>query len=95
MKDTRDKLKRAAFPVFVVILMATRAFAQAQGGGPSWGEHLDVVNALIALLLGYAIWSVKSMRDEIKAILRDHDERIMALEKDLNILYGEHKALHT
>jgi hypothetical protein len=45
---------------------AGQATAAAAPTGPSWGEHLDLVQAAIVILFGFAVWSGRAKLDRIE-----------------------------
>ncbi len=63
-----------------------------KAAGPSWGEHLDVVNVIIGFLfmalVGIIVWQVKKI-DKNQALLFD---LLRTLSKDFYTLEGEHNA---
>lgn len=68
---------------------------------PSWTEHIDLVQSLIAALLLIITWAARSWlqsQTDINRAIIDEQKvihgRITTVEKDLSKLIGAHEANH-
>jgi hypothetical protein len=89
----RRKLFRITLNVIAVLLWISLCLAASpQAAGPSWAEHLDVVNVVIGFLfmalIGIIVWQVKKI-DKNQGLLFD---LLRDLSKSFYTLEGEHNA---
>lgn len=86
--------------IWVLILLiptwAGLAFSQTKGsptGPPSWSEHLDLVQVLIAGLFAVVSWLLIRTLNKIDRNQTRMFDRLENLEKEFSELKGEHNAL--
>jgi hypothetical protein len=93
------RLRGAAYWLLVVGLTWVMGFdaagqaTAASGPVPSWGEHLDLVQAAIVILFGFAVWSGRNKLDRIEKkfdLLFSWRDQISA---QVERLQGEHDVM--
>ncbi len=60
---------------------------------PSWYEHVDLLNVLLVVAIGYMVWSFKAGLNDFKVTIKDLYAKYDGLSRELNILQGEHNAM--
>ena len=104
LRRTADRVRAVWYWVMVIGVAAVMgvdasgqapaaAAATSSGSSPSWGSHLDVVQAIIVVLFGFGVWSVRSKVMPIDAkfdlIFRWKD----TISEQLQRLQGEHNMM--
>jgi hypothetical protein len=89
-------LKKPWILILAIPAWAGLAFSQtksAPAGAPSWGEHLDLVQILIAALFSIVSWLIIRTLNKIDRNQTRMFDRLEKLEKEFSELKGEHNAL--
>jgi len=89
-------MKKSWLLVVAIPIWAGMAFSQTKGstaGAPSWGEHLDLVQILIAGLFSLVYYLLIRTLNKIDRNQGLMFSRLESLEKDFSELKGEHNAL--
>ncbi len=95
-----ERLRAVAFWGLVVCVAGVmglrasgEATAAAMATGPTWGEHLDLVQTAIVLLFGLGVWSARRQLSSIEKkfdLLFDWKTRITT---QVDRLQGEHDVM--
>jgi hypothetical protein len=92
----RNKLKKLWILIFTIPVWAGIVFSQTSpppSGAPSWAEHLDLAQVLIAglfALVSYLLIRTLNKIDRNQGLMFDW---LRSLEKQFNELKGEHNAI--
>lgn len=59
---------------------------------PTWLEHFDLVQIIIALLMAYMVYTLRELVNWFKASIQDLYSKYNRLNQDFSELKGEHNA---